>query len=219
MDQKKIFSQNLQRELSKSIYNQTNLAEKLQTSQSNVSKWINEVQYPRISTIRKIADILEIPIYKLTEPPSSLDQMLTDFNKRDAQSVRKFQVLKSGQYSKDPFLSFGHIVPAYLTNDNDVSAVLLNDDSMNIYFPKNSYVFYTNSVLNNVDNSLDSGDFVVCLLNKSILVREYHNEKSVMLLSRSFTNQYDPIIVDKNDNFQILGKVIWYCASDLIGDE
>lgn len=214
-DPKKIFSSNLRRIMEKSKIKQSDLVNdrSLNFSQSTVSDWMNGIKYPRPNSIKKLADYLNVYTFQLTEPYSQIDQLIDLFNEMDAQSVKKFRVLKSGPYSENPYLSLSHIVPAHLLNNyNNVSAVLLNDDSMNIYFPKNSYVFFSNDVPT-------SGDIVACILNKTLLVREYHDEKSRMLLSRSFTNQYDPIIIDKNDNFEILGKVIWYCASNLIGDE
>lgn len=65
--QKEIFAKNLRNALAHRNKTQVEIAEALETSQSNVSKWVNGIQYPRIETIRELANVLHLPLAALTE--------------------------------------------------------------------------------------------------------------------------------------------------------
>lgn len=142
MDQKEIFALNLKRELAKSEYNQTTLADKLETSQSNVSKWMNSIQYPRIETIRQIADILNIPIWKLTEQEKSIDDIFSDDIIRLKKGISVDVLEEDGSLTST-------IIHKSLVN-NDIKAIRMNDNSMNKSITKNSIVFYDTKGIENV---------------------------------------------------------------------
>lgn len=66
----KDFEQNLKYYLNKRCMTQAELAEKLETSRSSVSMWLTRGVMPKITTLNKICEILDIDLTELLNGPT-----------------------------------------------------------------------------------------------------------------------------------------------------
>ena len=68
-------------------------------------------------------------------------------------------------------------------------------------------IFDGDMVMVKQQNTASNGDKVVALINQEATVKTFYKEKDHIRLQPE--NKYmDPIIVDKNETFAILGKVV-----------
>ncbi|MCI2773599.1 helix-turn-helix domain-containing protein [Staphylococcus petrasii] len=62
-----IFSENLQRLMKNKNIDQKELAETIGVSQPTISNWVKEIKYPKVKTLKRLADYFNIPQFELTK--------------------------------------------------------------------------------------------------------------------------------------------------------
>lgn len=83
---REIFVENLRRLMDARHLNQTDIAAALGTTPSTVSDWCLGKKYPRVDTMQRLADLLEVPM-------SSLTLAVSDFSVREITEAEKQLIL------------------------------------------------------------------------------------------------------------------------------
>ena len=88
------FAENLKRIRKSKGLSQKELAEKLGVSQPSYAQYERGARNPKVETIRKIANALDIPVEELN-PPSNLEKLASKFSKMVDETILREQNLIS----------------------------------------------------------------------------------------------------------------------------
>ena len=72
---REVFASNLRNCLAQAHKNQIDVANDLGITASTVSDWYNGKKYPRIESMQRLADYLQVPLSRLREDPNEREQL------------------------------------------------------------------------------------------------------------------------------------------------
>ncbi|MCL2860651.1 MAG: XRE family transcriptional regulator [Oscillospiraceae bacterium] len=147
---------------------------------------------PSHKALRKLCKALDVPY----------QQLMYTYDKSVSEEQAKYGVVNYIPYNKVLAVDNINKLIDCPSNVHSASiAIKVIDDSMKNTFPKNSYVFVEfNSPLNNKD-------FGTFSYNNEILIRKFTIKKDIITL-KADNPEYNDIIVNHNDPFYIIGKII-----------
>lgn len=187
---REMLSENIRYYLSKSGMEQSELAEKLNVSQSSVSHWINGNKYPRIDTIEKIAELFNVNKSDITDDGKT---------PKDSNAIPLLGTIAAGQ----PILAVEHIEDYFLLDPKykaDFCLRIQGDSMINVNIMDKDIVFIHKQC------TIENGEIGAILIDDTAtLKRFYYTDGKVILQAEN--PKYKPIIVDKGD-VRVLGKLV-----------
>ena len=195
----------------------------------DVGKMIKELRIKKNISQEDLANILSVnratianyesgrralTIDKLEELLDALDTSLADFfnsnnlEKTDLrpEELRKIPILSdvSAGYGKEALEEATHWIklPASIAR-NAAFGTFVAGDSMEPKINDGDLLLVQDTP------QLDSGEIGVFLLNEKVYCKRFHyNPITKNLVLKSLNSNYDPIPINENDNFRIVGKVV-----------
>ena len=195
----------------------------------DVGKMIKELRIKKNISQEDLANILSVnratianyesgrralTIDKLEELLDALDTSLADFfnsnnlEKTDLrpEELRKIPILSdvSAGYGKEALEEATHWIklPASIAR-NAAFGTFVAGDSMEPKINDGDLLLVQDSP------QLDSGEIGVFLLNEKVYCKRFHyNPITKNLVLKSLNSNYDPIPINENDDFRIVGKVV-----------
>ena len=147
---------------------------------------------PSHKALRKLCKALGVPY----------QQLMYTYDKSVSEEQAQYGVVNYIPYNKVLAVdNINKLIDCPLSVHSASIAIKVTDEAMKTTFPKNTYVFVEfNSPLNNKD-------FGVFSYNNEILIRKFTIKKDVITL-KADNPEFKDIIVNYNDAFYIVGKVI-----------
>ncbi len=211
---KEIMGNNIKRYLKKFNKSRTDLSNAIEVPYSTISDWINGVTYPRIDKIEMLANYFKIEKSDLVENPDSLTPVEIVFD--DYFPLHFYSGLSAGSFEELMSAEPDSIVyvPIKFQNKKDhLNAFKVNGTSMNNVIVDGSIVI-TEDTHNNALQIKD-GDIVVVFYNNAATVKRlYIKEDHIMLMPDSNDKSHMPITISKDEEFYIVGNVIWHMNGD-----
>jgi transcriptional regulator with XRE-family HTH domain len=190
---------------------QSDLAEMIKTSQSNVSRWISGKFSPNLYTIKKICDCANISIDYFFNNSKDINLLDTKDNsiKIPSYSHKTKYIPENLKESKDfdVFeLSKNWIEKTFETSIDTIFSIQMPNDSMEPILHKSDTIFAQRILTNNISEGL-----YVINHNGSIIIKnlQYKTQNKLKIISSN--QNYDTYEIDltENNNFEIIGKTLF----------
>lgn len=193
---------------------QGQLAYKLEVTPGTVAHWEAGRRRPNYEMINKIAAAFDVTvdylIGKTTVPDGEVITNLQSMNK----SITVYGRIPAGV----PFEAIEDIcesveIPSWLEKKKDLFGLLVVGDSMSKVLPDGAI-----AVLQKCD-TLNNGEIGAIMVNgyDATIKRFYRLKTSIVLEPDSYNADHKPIVIEEGtENVRIIGKVLWYCASNII---
>lgn len=173
-------------------------------SSSSTTYW-KKGQSPRISTLKQIADYLDIPLYRLTGQEQEIENAPITSQALGAMVLMPiigtvkagFGLTAEEQYTGE-FMSVP--VDALHNNPQDYRVLNVTGDSMYPFFLPEK-----DRVIVHLQPVAESGDFVVAIVNGEGMLKKLHVDQDGTMQLVSINPLYPPIVMGVND--RIYGKV------------
>lgn len=186
----------------KAGYSQDDLARKLgYKNRSSIARIENGLSEIGVSKIKEFADILNVtPTYILgTE---DIEQPIPKSNGYPTVRIPVLGDVAAGT----PILAQQDIIgteeiPAEWVKKGDYFGLKIKGDSMEPRIHNGS------TVIVKVQNDANNNDIVIVMINNEATCKKFHKYSDSVVLNPINTN-YEPIILDKNSDIKILGKVV-----------
>lgn len=194
MNNKEIFSKNLQYYISKKGINQTEFAEDLDYPATTVSNWINAKTYPRIDKIQEMANYFGINKSDLQEEKELKERVVINVN----------QVPLVGRIAAGTPILAEENIEDYFNLDSSIRAdfcLKIKGDSMideGIY--NNDIVFIRKQDI------LENGQIGAILIEDEATLKTFYKEDGTVILQPA-NKEYKPIIFT-NGNIRVLGRLV-----------
>lgn len=194
-----IFSNNLQHILNEKHISRTELSKKMNAAYTTVTDWINGKTIPRNTRLKKLAQILNV----------SIDELLTDHKPDNIYSVDGWkQIPVIGDIAcGDPILAEENIeyyqaIPTnILPKNGDFFILHCKGNSMSPTIKNGSLVVIQKQTF------VENGEIAAVLINnEATLKRVKKTDDQIILLPDN--PEYDPIILNPNNDNRILGKAV-----------
>lgn len=104
-------------------------------------------------------------------------------------------------------------IPSWLEKKKDLFGLIIVGDSMSKVMPDGAI-----AILQKCD-SLNNGEIGAIMVNgyDATIKRFYKLKSSVVLEPDSYNPEHKPIIIEEGtESVKIIGKVLWYCASEIL---
>lgn len=171
---------------------QTDISEKSKINLAHISHIERGERLPSRSVLYDLTKTLELP-YK---------NFLSVYDVELIQSQKLYEIEKHIIYDKIPvFSNLIDFVEVDEKTDRADFVILMTDESMETKFQEGQSLFIERNA------PLDHKDIGVFYYNNEIIVRRFLIRKSYMVL-RPENKNFEDIIVKKDDNFKIIGKVL-----------
>ncbi|WP_243343880.1 LexA family transcriptional regulator [Anaerococcus sp. AGMB09787] len=203
MNNKKILSKNLKRELKNRNLTPTEFARIMKYPETTVFNWIHGKSYPRIDKIQEMADFFDIYKSDLTEDKNDLSNIPGVI---PVKAIKKIPILGSivcgypvwsaenyqGYYPSDPDI-FAADFCLYADGDSMIDANIHDGDL--VFFKKTPDV--------------ENGTIVAALIDGDATLKKFTKTNEAIILSPC-NDTYQPIIINKDDGkeVRILGEMI-----------
>lgn len=197
------FSKKLKKVLFDKKISQTKLANILSVPSTLINKYVNgKVKNPRIETIKKIANALEVPCeYFLNKTTSSSPYIYEEIVK-----VPVLGTVPAGVPIEAVEDIIGEVyVPAQQVRNKPVYGLKVRGDSM-----INAHIEDGDMVVVSKEQQCNNGDIGVFLIdNENATLKRFYKMGPVIILKPE-NSKYEPIVIHENDNIQVeyLGKVL-----------
>ena len=168
------------------------LARRTNINVGHISHIENEERNPSHRALKTICRAMEIPYQPLMY---TYDKVFTD---EQMQNQMYNHISYNRVLAVDSVSSFIEIPVDFPTA---ALALKINDKSMEPKIEEGSYVFIE------FNSPLDNKDIALFEYNEKILIRRYIIRKDAFLL-RADNKEFEDIIINKNDNYNIIGKVL-----------
>lgn len=168
------------------------LARRTNINVGHISHIENEERNPSHRALKTICRAMEIPYQPLMY---TYDKVFTD---EQMQNQMYNHISYNRVLAVDSVSSFIEIPVDFPTA---ALALKINDKSMEPKIEEGSYVFIE------FNSPLDNKDIALFDYNGKILIRRYVIRKDAFLL-RADNKEFEDIIINKNDNYNIIGKVL-----------
>lgn len=197
MDNKKIFSKNLLKELNKIGKSQTEMARDLGYPDMTVSNWINAKTYPRIDRIQEMADFFGILKSDLTEEKPKLPDNIKPITK-----INKIPIVGTIA-AGSPILAQENI-ESYIMLDQEYKAdfaLKVKGDSM-----IDAGINDGDLALIEKDKPINDGHIYAVLIDGDATLKKVYRNTDYIALQPCNSN-YQPIMVKEEDEPYIIGKL------------
>lgn len=207
MNNKKIFSENLNNILKSRDISRAEFARIMNYPETTVSNWANQVSYPRIDKIQEMADYFGILKSDLTEEKKQ-GFMPTIECPYVPEGVAAGLPMTIDGYQELPTLPVPIAFLGKYAKRKDIVIMKVNGESMNKIIPNGSHIaLITNITL----QDLKDGDLVVFNYNAEYSLKHYYNLGNEILFKPNSTDlSFREIRVEKTSDLKIEGKVIMY---------
>ncbi|WP_373706109.1 LexA family protein [Jeotgalibaca porci] len=198
-DQRKIFSDNLNRYLKMKGKIPADVARELDIPESTLRSWISGEKYPRIQNIQKLADYFNVRRSDITEAYTNYSDEYSELVK-----VPIIGEIACGE----PILATenfdGYILePKNSLPSGEVFYLRAKGDSMQPTIPNES------NVLIRLQSSVEDGEIAAVLVNgdEEVTLKRIKYQDGIILLVAD-NSKYPPYIVTKNNPARIIGKAL-----------
>lgn len=211
MNYQDIFVENLIRYMNLREKKATDISKDLNIPKTTISSWMTKRRYPKMNTIEAIADYLGIEKSDLTER-KIIDNKIIDSDKYtfipdpiSAGVPESIEARKTFPQVEIPDFLIGK-----LAGNKNIVVMRVNGESMNKIIPSGSFVFV--KILDSVDN-LKNGDIVVFGERHNYGLKHFIDAgNKIIFRPDSYDLRFADIICTKNEEVEIIGKVISYCV-------
>ncbi|MED4350884.1 XRE family transcriptional regulator [Schinkia azotoformans] len=195
-----IISNNLKKLLKEYKINQNELAKIAGVSESTVGKWILKKATPRMGAIQKIADYYNLPkSYILEEKPTNIIELKNEFIKIPILGkIACGEPLLAEQNIEGYFYELTEFLPS-----GNVFGLIAKGNSMEPTIPDGA------KVLIREQNDVEYGEIAAVIVNgnnEATLKRVKKQGNNILLIADN--SNFDPIIINPNEAFKIIGKAI-----------
>lgn len=197
------FRRQLSKLLEENNVTQSELASRLNVSNSAVNNWLLGNNMPRMDKIDKIASIFNIP----------RSVLIGDSEKADAYSrygllpvaKRKIPVLGNVHCGTPKYADQEYIDLVDTDVDADFALIAEGDSMIDVGIQDKDLVFVRRKPI------VDNGKIAVVLIDEEAAIKRVHKTGNTLILSPANQN-YEPLIFDSNsvEDIKILGEVIAY---------
>lgn len=209
-----IFSKNLLRLLNEKSATQSDLAKFINVSNTTINNYIKGYNMPRMDKIDKICRFLNVNRSDLLEEPKTSElQIIATIDKSREYTYIPDPVAagvpETIEGTRDlPTITIPDRLLGKYANNKNIIIMRVNGESMNKIFPSNSLI----GVLMNYDiKNLKDGDLVVFNHNYEYSVKHYYDLGDNIVFKPNSTDiKYTDLIFKKDENLNILGKVVMY---------
>lgn len=208
------FIDRLKQLMEKSNITQTELSKKTGITQSSISDWLRGKYLPKQDKVDVLARALDVtPAYLMGWKDDSKLEILGKVDVSSNYPYIPFSVAAGSPISIDGISDMPSItIPNYLlgkyANNNDVIIMKVSGESMNKVIPDNSLI----GVITNIDyRNLKNGDLVVFECNYEYSVKRFFDAGDKLIFKPDSSDpSFADIVVNKDENTRIVGKVIMY---------
>lgn len=208
-----LFSRRLKRLREEKGITMVELASIIGMSQATISEWEKGNKFPRAGALQELANYFDVPMeYFFKEKVFPIVDMV---------NIPLYPSMTAGALSivdglSDEEVEFMKLPTRFLgeySNEEDLIAFRVREESMNLLFPYGSPVVAKKVAQDEVKD----GDIVVyCFDDEHAIGRFRRNElKEVFVFSSESTTFFHDIVIPFNakSNVQIIAKLIWYGVS------
>lgn len=193
---------------------QGQLAYKLDVTPGTVAHWETGRRRPNFEMVNKLSEIFGVTVDYLIGKTTVPDgEVITNL-----QSMKKSITVYGRIPAGVPFEAIEDIcesveIPSWLEKKKDLFGLLVVGDSMSKVLPDGAI-----AVLQKCD-TLNNGEIGAIMVNgyDATIKRFYKLKTSIVLEPDSYNPEHKPIIIEEGtESVRVIGKVIWYCASNII---
>lgn len=193
---------------------QGQLAYKLDVTPGTVAHWETGRRRPNFEMVNKLSEIFGVTVDYLIGKTTVPDgEVITNL-----QSMKKSITVYGRIPAGVPFEAIEDIcesveIPSWLEKKKDLFGLLVVGDSMSKVLPDGAI-----AVLQKCD-ILNNGEIGAIMVNgyDATIKRFYKLKTSIVLEPDSYNPEHKPIIIEEGtESVRVIGKVIWYCASNII---
>ena len=211
---KENFIDRLKKLMEESKITQTELSKKTGIPQSSLSDWLREKYLPKQDKVDLLARALGVtPAYLMGWKDDSKLEIIGKVDISSNYPYIPFSVAAGSPIEIECITNMASItIPDYLlgkyANNSNVIIMKVSGESMNKIIPNDALI----GVLTNVDcENLKNGDLVVFENNYEYSVKRYFDAGDKLIFRPDSTDpSFADIVVNKDENTKIIGKVIMY---------
>jgi len=148
---------------------------------------------PSHKALKNICKALDIPY----------QQLMFTYDKNITEEHESYKIIDHISYNKILAVdSISNFIDCPSHIPSSALALKITDDSMEPKFSKGDYVYLE------FNSPLNTKDYGLFYLNNQLLIRKFINRKDKLVL-RAENKSYEEITVSSNDNFYIVGKILY----------
>lgn len=198
---RKVISNKLNSLIKQKNITQADLSDRLKIPKSTLNGYFKGTSTPKPGNIQKLADFFEVK-------KSDIDPRFNEVsNIIEIKQTKSIPILSAIAYG-EPILAEENIMdsiafPTELLPSGDLFFLVAQGDSMEPIIKEDSYVMFRKQEV------AENGEIVAVLLagsNEATLKRVKYIEENIMLIAEN--DNYDPIILNKEDQPRIIGKAV-----------
>ena len=211
---KENFIDRLKKLMEESKITQTELSKKTGIPQSSLSDWLREKYLPKQDKVDLLARALGVtPAYLMGWKDDSKLEIIGKVDVSSNYPYIPFSVAAGSPIEIEGITNMASItIPDYLlgkyANNSNVIIMKVSGESMNRIIPNDALI----GVLTSIDyENLKNGDLVVFENNYEYSVKRYFDAGDKLIFRPDSTDpSFTDIVVNKDENTRIVGKVIMY---------
>ena len=179
---------------------QDELAEKIGISKQALFNYENDKRQIPIDTLSRIAKVFKIPISDFFIENNENSKSI------DNNSLKKIPIISKvsaglGTFGIDDILDWLKL-PTSISKKADF-ATLIDGDSIEPKIEDGSLVLVNQNLI------LDNGYIGIFYLNEEVFCKKFSKDPFTNIITlKSLNKDYSPIIINEDDNFRIIGKVV-----------
>lgn len=180
---------------------QTDLANELGITKQTIIKYEAEKNSIPIDTLSHIANIFKIPIERFfSDNNEYINEIQEETNFKKIPIISKVSA-GLGTFGIDDILDWLKL-PTSISKKADF-ATLIDGDSMEPKIEDGSLVLVHQNLI------LDNGDIGIFYLNEEVFCKKFSKDPFTNIVTlKSLNKDYSPIIINEDDDFRIIGKVV-----------
>lgn len=206
MNNKEIFSNNLNKELEKKNLTPTEFARAIKYPETTVFNWIHCKSYPRIDKIQEMADFFRIYKSDLTENKTNISELSQIPGVKLIKRFVNVPVLGEIASGKSIFCQQNYEGFFQIDEDlvrPDFCVIAKGNTMLDIGIKDGDLIFFKKTTM------VENGKIAAVLIEETVTLKRYYkNETEVILQAENKT--YSPIIIREKDtkNIKILGEMV-----------